>query len=129
MTTLHTKQLTTIHTRHLKIQHVQKVNNTKVKSTVYSFSYFFQHILYSLFHPSPLRLNQLLSYCFSVTVVTKVARVLMIMQLHQTCLLRDFSDLFIVVGRKRIRQGDVHSFTHSRNYRFRYLNFTIPRNS
>ena len=30
MTTIHTRQLTTIHTRHLKIQHVQKVNNTKV---------------------------------------------------------------------------------------------------
>jgi len=61
-------------------------------------------------------------------VVTKVARVLMIMQLHQTCSLPDFSDLFIVVGRKRIRQGEVNSFTQSRNYRFRYLNFTIPRN-
>jgi len=38
-TTIHTRQLTpidirqltTIHTRHLKLQHVQKVNNTKVK--------------------------------------------------------------------------------------------------
>jgi hypothetical protein len=29
MTTIHTRCLTTIHTRHLKIQHVQKVNNTK----------------------------------------------------------------------------------------------------
>ena len=31
MTTIHTRQLTTIHTRLLKIQHVQKVNNTKVR--------------------------------------------------------------------------------------------------
>jgi len=31
MTTIHTRQLTTIHTRYLKIQHVQKVNNTKVR--------------------------------------------------------------------------------------------------
>ena len=31
LTTIHTRQLTTIHTRHLKIQHVGKVNNTKVR--------------------------------------------------------------------------------------------------
>jgi len=41
MTTIHTRQLqqytqlTTIHTRHLKIQHVQKVNNTKVRKKIW----------------------------------------------------------------------------------------------
>ena len=32
ITTIHKRQRTTIHTKHLKIQHVQKVNNTKVRS-------------------------------------------------------------------------------------------------
>jgi len=63
-------------------------------------------------------------------VVTKVARNLMIMQVHQKCSLPDFSELFIVVGRKHIRQEEVvHFFTQLRNYRFKYLNFTIPLNS
>jgi len=31
MITIHTRQLTTICTRHIKIQHAQKVNNTKVR--------------------------------------------------------------------------------------------------
>jgi len=34
-TTTHTRQQTTIQTRHLKIQHVEKVNNTKVKKILY----------------------------------------------------------------------------------------------
>jgi hypothetical protein len=40
-TTIHTWQLTTIHTRHLKIQHVQKVNNTKVRKYCIQFPVFF----------------------------------------------------------------------------------------
>ena len=47
-------------------------------------------------------------YSLSISVVTKVASVLMIMQMHQKCSLRDFCDLLIVVGGKRIRQEVVH---------------------
>ena len=50
MTTIHTRQLqqytrqlTTIHTRHLKIQHVEKVNNTKVRKYCIQFLAFFPH--------------------------------------------------------------------------------------
>ena len=39
-TTIHTRQLTTIHTRHLKIQHVQKINNTKVRKRSIRHVYF-----------------------------------------------------------------------------------------
>jgi len=49
LTTIHTKQLTTIRTRHLKIQHVQKVNNTKVGTYCAQFLVLFPtHIVLTL---------------------------------------------------------------------------------
>ena len=53
MTTIHIRQLTIIHTRHLKIQHVQKVNNTKVRNYCTYFLVFFPtHHLITLW-PQP----------------------------------------------------------------------------
>jgi len=49
MTTIHTRQLTTTQTKHLQIQHVQKVNNAKVrKYCIYLLVFFPRHIVFTL---------------------------------------------------------------------------------
>jgi hypothetical protein len=47
--------MTTIHTKHLKIQHIQKVNNTKVrKYCIYFLAFFPTHIVLTL-SPQPVK--------------------------------------------------------------------------
>ena len=53
MTTIHTRRLTTIDKRHLKIQHVQKLNNTKVRKYCIQFLEFFPTHIELTLSPQP----------------------------------------------------------------------------
>jgi len=57
LTTTHTRQLTTIHTGHLKVQHVKKVNNTKIRKCCIYCVYFITDFIVPLLILTFLRLK------------------------------------------------------------------------
>jgi len=99
MTTIHTRQLTTLQTRHLKIQHVQRVNNTKVRKYCIQFPVFFPtHIVLRL-SPQPFTSHQFtnhINFFHKVSFLPPSLRCtsLHFTSFHFTILSDDFLDVY-----------------------------------